>query len=75
MPNDAQPKLFKARRVPFAIVNSVESELSRLEADGIIQKVDPSTPVVWASPTVNVIKKHTGAVRICGDYNQSSHVY
>ena len=64
----ATPKVCKARRVPFALLQNVENELARLEKEGILQRVDANTPVTWASPTVNVVKKQTGCVRICGDY-------
>ncbi|XP_059159253.1 uncharacterized protein K02A2.6-like [Physella acuta] len=44
--------------------NKIENELSRLESNGIIKKVDYSD---WATPIVPVLKKD-GSVRICGDY-------
>jgi hypothetical protein len=42
----------------------VERELSRLENEGILSKVDTSE---WASPIVPVMKPN-GSVRICGDF-------
>ena len=50
--------------MPFAIKDVIESELERLEALGILEKVDYSE---WAAPIVAVPKKD-GKVRICGDY-------
>ena len=73
--NEAKPKVCKARRVPFALLPGVEAEFARLEKGGIIRKVDANTPVTWASPTVNVVKKSTGAVRICGDYKVTINPY
>ena len=62
--SDITPKFCKARSVPFAIKDVIESELERLEALGILEKVDYSE---WAAPIVAVPKKD-GKVRICGDY-------
>lgn len=42
----------------------MERELSRLENEGILSKVDTSE---WASPIVPVMKLN-GSVRICGDF-------
>ena len=61
---EAQPKFFKARPVPYALRARVEKELARLEAEGIIQPVQFSH---WAAPIVPVVKQD-GAIRICGDY-------
>lgn len=60
----ATPKFHKARPVPYAIRQKVEAELDRLEAAGILSKVDWSQ---WATPIVPVAKKN-GAVRVCGDF-------
>uniref|UniRef100_A0AAV2LVS7 ribonuclease H n=2 Tax=Knipowitschia caucasica TaxID=637954 RepID=A0AAV2LVS7_KNICA len=60
----AIPRFHKARPVPYAIQQKVEAELDRLEADGILSKVDWSP---WATPIVPVAKK-SGAVRVCGDF-------
>ena len=45
--SDITPKFCKARSVPFAIKDVIESELERLEALGILEKVDYSE---WAAP-------------------------
>jgi len=45
---NATPKFFKPHPVPYAIRESVEIELDRLESAGIIEKVD------WAAPVVPV---------------------
>ena len=41
-----------------------KTEISRLEAEGIISRVNYSE---WAAPTV-VIKKPNGRIRICADF-------
>ncbi|RXN30262.1 putative protein K02A2.6-like protein [Labeo rohita] len=64
---DAVPKFHKARPVPYAIRQKVEIELDRLEAEGILSKVDWSP---WATPVVPVSKKD-GSVRLCGDFKVS----
>ena len=51
--------------MPFSIRGQYEKALDKLEAEGIIEKVDYSD---WASPTVPVLKP-SGDLRICGDYS------
>jgi len=70
---EATPKFCKARQPPYALRDSIEEELSRLQRDGIIEPVEFSE---WATPIVPV-KKKDGTVRICGDYkttlNKATH--
>ena len=61
---NVQPKFCKARTVPFALKEAVDKELDRLEAEGVIYKVDCSE---WATPVV-VVPKADKSVRLCGDY-------
>ena len=61
---NAQPKFLKARSVPFALRPKIESELDRLQEQGVISPVKHSD---WATPIVPALKKN-GSVRICGDY-------
>lgn len=60
----ATPKFVKARRVPFALMESVEKQLQEHVDEGLLEKVDKSE---WATPIV-VVPKKGGTVRICGDY-------
>ncbi|XP_056132701.1 uncharacterized protein K02A2.6-like, partial [Lampris incognitus] len=61
---DTKPVFRKARPVPYALKNTVEKELDRLEKAGIISKIDHSQ---WAAPIV-VVPKSDKSIRICGDY-------
>ena len=61
---NATPKFFKPRSVPYAIRGAIEKDLERLESLGVIEKVGYSD---WAAPIVPV-PKADGSVRICGDY-------
>ena len=60
----ATPKFFRLRPVPYALKPAVEKELNRLEKSGVLEKVDHSD---WAAPIV-VVPKKDGKVRLCGDY-------
>ena len=64
---NSQPKFCKARQVPYTLRPKVEAELTKLQNDGILIKVDWSE---WATPVVSVIKKN-GNVRLCGDFKQT----
>ena len=58
------PKFLKYRQVPYAIIESVEEELARLEREGVLERVDSSK---WATALV-CVRKRDGSVRLCGDY-------
>ena len=49
----------------------MEAELDRLEAEGIIEKIDSSE---WAAPIVP-IPKGDGNIRVCGDYKITINPY
>ena len=63
------PVAQKARRIPFHLRKKVELELSNLERQGIIERVDGPTP--WVSPLV-VIPKKNGDVRLCVDMRMAN---
>ena len=67
MKDDAQPRFFKPRPVPYAVKAKVEEELRKLEKENIITKVTHSE---WAAPLV-VVQKENGNVRLCGDFKTS----
>ena len=57
-------KFFKPRSVPLALKEHAESELDRLERDGVLEKTNYSE---WAGPVVTV-PKPDDQLRLCGDY-------
>ena len=61
------PKVFKARPVPYSLQKPVGEEIERLEKAGVLKKVDRSD---YASPQV-VVPKKDGGIRLCGDYKVS----
>ena len=62
-----QPSFHKPRQVPYTLRPKVEAELTRLEKDGILSKVEYSE---WATPIVPVVKRD-GSVRLCGVFKVS----
>ena len=64
---NCQPSFHKPRQVPYTLRPKVEAELTRLEKDGILPKVEYSE---WATPIVPVVKRN-GSVRVCGDFKVS----
>ena len=64
---NCQTRYCKARQVPYALRPKVEAELTRLEKEGILNKVEHSE---WATPIVPVVKRN-GSVRIYGDFKVS----
>ena len=61
------PSFHKPHQLPYALRPKVEAELTRLEKDGILSKVEYSE---WATPIVPVVKRN-GSVRVCGDFKVS----
>ncbi len=59
--DEAKPKFFKPRPVPFLLRDKVEKELDDLQAKGIISPVQISAPIV-------PVLKQNGKLRICGDF-------
>jgi hypothetical protein len=58
--------IFKPKRnVPFSSIDIIEKELERLQALGVIEKVEHTD---WASPTVYV-KKKNDKIRICVNFS------
>ena len=50
--------------IPLPLLDEVERELTKMESQGVISKVDQPTP--WCAGMVAVPKK-SGAIRICVD--------
>lgn len=64
---NAVPKFFKPRSIPFALKDRVEEEIQRLLDVGILQ---PVTYSKYATPIVPVLKED-GKVKIAGDFSQT----
>ncbi|CAG9133042.1 unnamed protein product [Plutella xylostella] len=62
---NARPRFFKPRTVPFALKDKVEQELQRLGELGILIPVDHAQ---YATPIVPVLKEN-GKVKIAGDFS------
>jgi len=62
--DDAQPKFYRPRQLPYGLLKPVQEEISRLVSKGILVKVEKSD---WATPIVPVVKPD-GSIRLCGDY-------
>jgi hypothetical protein len=62
--DQAKPKFYRPRTVPYMLREKVEAELDRLQEQGVISPVKTSQ---WAAPIVPVLKKNN-KIRICGDY-------
>ena len=62
---DAKPVFRPKRPVPYAALDIVEAELTRLQDAGVIEPVNYSA---WAAPIV-VVRKANGKVRVCADYS------
>ena len=60
-------KFHKARPVPYAYQPRVQSELLKMESDGVIERV--SCAPFGAAPIVSVNKKDSDKVRVCGDFS------
>ena len=64
---DARPRFFRARPVPYALKDKFTAELERLRKADVIEPVHYSD---WAAPIVPVLK-NDGSIRICGDFKQT----
>ena len=64
VPSDAKPLYYKARPIPYALTERLDTEIDRLLTDGIIVPVKHSN---WAAPVVPVMKSDK-SIRLCGDY-------
>ena len=61
---DAIPKFYKPRSVPYAIRGAIEKDLERLENLGVIEKINYSD---WAA-SIFLVPKADGSIHICSDY-------
>ncbi|XP_045463872.1 uncharacterized protein K02A2.6-like [Harmonia axyridis] len=68
---DVKPIFCKPRPVPFLFKEKINSELEKLEAKGVISKVETSE---WGTPLVPVMKE-SGEIRLCADYKVTVNKY
>ena len=61
---NARPKFVKHRTIAYGIKDKVETELMRLQNEGVLE---PATFSDWATPIVPVLKPDN-SIRITGDY-------
>ncbi len=61
----ATPKFCRAKNVPYALREKVDTELKRLVEEGTIEPVEISN---WVAPIVPVLKRDKSSVRLCGDF-------
>ncbi|XP_064637881.1 uncharacterized protein K02A2.6-like [Lineus longissimus] len=69
--SDATPIFFKARPVPYAILEDVKESILKEEREGILERVEYSD---WAAPIVPV-RKPDGSIRVCGDFKVTINKY
>ena len=65
----AIPVFMKARPVPYSLRSKVETELNRLEQEGVITTFTWSE---WATPIV-VVPKKDGTIRLCADFRMTAN--
>ncbi|XP_045471780.1 uncharacterized protein K02A2.6-like [Harmonia axyridis] len=68
---DVKPIFCKPRPVPFLFKEKINSELEKLEAKGVISKVETSE---WGTPLVPVMKE-SGEIRLGADYKVTVNKY
>ncbi|XP_063690927.1 uncharacterized protein LOC134823403 isoform X1 [Bolinopsis microptera] len=66
--DNSKPIMMKARSLPYALRNKVESELNDMVEAKILTKVEDSP---WGTPIVPLKKDGGQSVRICGDYKST----
>lgn len=62
---NSKPIFIKARPVPYALKEKVNTEINRLIEQGILK---PVSYAEYASPIVPVLKRN-GSIRLCADYS------
>ncbi|XP_059047717.1 uncharacterized protein K02A2.6-like [Achroia grisella] len=68
---NTEPIFMKPRPIPFSFKDKVEHELTKLENEGVITKVDNSD---WGTSLVPVIKEN-GQLRLCANYKVTVNKY
>jgi RNase H-like domain found in reverse transcriptase/Reverse transcriptase (RNA-dependent DNA polymerase)/Integrase zinc binding domain/Integrase core domain len=71
MKTETQPVFMRPRPVPYALLDRVDKEIDRLEADGIIERVEYAS---WGTPLVPIVKSDE-SIRLCADYKVTLNQY
>lgn len=64
---NATPKFYRPRSVPYAMRAKVDDEIKRLQKEGVLKPVKYSE---WTAPVVLILKRD-GKTRLCGDYKMT----
>ncbi|XP_075530088.1 uncharacterized protein LOC142563419 [Dermacentor variabilis] len=64
---NACPRFFKARTVPYALRDKMSESLDQLVAEGVLTPVKTAE---WATPVVPILKGD-GSLRLCGDFRMT----
>lgn len=59
------PVFIKPRSIPYAFKDKVNSELDKLQQQGVIRKVENSE---WGTPLVPVLREDGETIRLCANY-------
>ncbi|XP_024875933.1 uncharacterized protein LOC112457238 [Temnothorax curvispinosus] len=65
------PKFFKARRVPYGLIEPVNKALAEMVEQGMLTPVNQSD---WATPAL-FVRKPNGTIRVVGDYKVTVNPY
>jgi hypothetical protein len=71
MKMETQPVFMRPRPVPYALLDRVDKEIDRLEADGILKRVEYAS---WGTPIVPIVK-NDDTIRLCADYKVTLNQY
>lgn len=64
---NAQPKFFKARRIPYGLQEAAMDALKSMVQQKMLTPVDQSD---WATPVL-FVRKTNGKIRVVGDYKST----
>jgi hypothetical protein len=68
MNTESQPVFMHPRQISYALLDRVDKEIDRLEADGILERVKYAS---WRTPMKPIVKNDV-TIRLCADYKVTS---